>query len=469
MRHAAAAGLAGGIALGLLALAGCGEAAPPVPAADPGMRVLLIGVDGASWEQMMPLLRAGEMPRLEAVMRDGFAARLTTMEPALSPVIWTTIATGKSPRKHGIHGFLAPDPAAGKRLPVTSNLRRTSAIWNMLGSAGVPVGVVGWWVTWPAEPVNGWMVSPYSAPGQTTWKGTVYTDGRADQTWPRDYGKEIRAEIETGVNGAADEFHRLFPIPEGTELPDYLKAFVADTRWVHISDRIFREVGVKMLRDQGPRFTAVYFGGVDVTGHRFWRFAHPDEGHWERTPEQIRIFSGALDEYYRWTDAAIGRLVDAAPPGTTVLIVSDHGMELRRGQKDRPPTPQNLYPEEISGGHSKGPDGILIAAGPGIARNFFAGFWPEGSAMPRLGSRSHPAVVDLAPTLLALFGLPAGADMDGGVLQPVLDDPPSPPDPARIPTWDALTPARPEAIPMESPRMDEVLKRLEGLGYIDGD
>ena len=68
------------------------------------------------------------------------------------------------------------------------------------------MGVVGWWVTWPAEQVNGWMVSPYSAPGQTTWKGTVYATGGSGQTWPEDYMEQIRHEIEVGEAGAPDEF-----------------------------------------------------------------------------------------------------------------------------------------------------------------------------------------------------------------------------------------------------------------------
>ena len=449
--------------------AGCADPAPLVPRADPEVRVLLIGIDGASWEEMLPLLQAGDLPHLEGLMRDGYSAQLTTMAPALSPVIWTTIATGKSPRKHGIRGFLAQDPATGRRLPVTSNLRRTSALWNMLGDAGVPVGVIGWWVTWPAEEVNGWMVSPYSAPGQTTWKGTVYGDGRAGQTWPEEYMEQIRDEIEAGVEGAAEEFQQLFPVPAGMELPDYLRAFLADTRWVHISDRIFRDVGLKMIGEEQPRFMAVYFGGVDVTGHRFWRFAHPDQGDWQRTEAQIAVFGRSLDASYRWIDEAVGRLVAAAPPGTTVMVVSDHGMELGSRKKDRPPTPHNLFPEEISGGHVKGPAGILIVSGPRAARNFTPAFWRAGRDLPRLGTASHPAVVDLTPSLLYLFGLPVGRDMEGAVLAELFAAGPDVPPVTFVATWDDPARERARTAPIESPRLDEVMKRLEGLGYIDSD
>jgi predicted AlkP superfamily phosphohydrolase/phosphomutase len=460
MRRAAAA-----VLLGLaMAASHCG-ARQELPPADPQARLLLIGIDGAAWDEMLPLMQRGELPNLAALAREGYSAHLTTMAPALSPVVWTTVATGKIPRKHGIRGFLAVDPATGEGVPVTSNMRRASALWTILGLAGVKVGAVGWWVTWPAEEVNGWMVSPYAAPGQTTWKGTVYADGREDQTWPRGYLGEIAPEIEAGVDESRETFRRLFPVPEGMELPDYLQAFLKDTLWVHVSDTIFRNVGEMILAQEKPRFMAVYLGGVDVTGHRFWRFAHPDQGDWEVTDRQREIFGPALADYYRWTDAAVGRLVSAAGVGTSVLVVSDHGMEAIAG-KDRPPTDWNQYPHEISGGHVAGPPGILLFSGPGAANNFDPDWWAGGESLPRLGGARHPAVVDIAPSVLHLFGLPAGRDMDGRVLTALFAAPLAARSSQFIDSWDDLAPL-PDPTPIASPRMEEVKDRLRGLGYIE--
>ncbi len=459
------AAVAWAAALAAAVAVACSGGPPPGPQADPQARVLLIGIDGAAWDEILPLMARGEMPHLRALAEEGYATRLSTMAPALSPVVWTTIATGKGPRKHGIRGFLGRDPATGEGIPVTSNMRRTRAIWNILGEAGVDVGVVGWWVTWPAEEVNGWMVSPYVAPGQTTWKGTVYADGRDDQTWPRGLLPDLAPEIEAGVAAAEASFREIFPVPEGEAIPEYLQAFLKDTLWVHVSDTIFRDLGERVLREKGPRFTAVYFGGVDVTGHRFWRFAHPDEGDWASTPEQRRLLGGALAGVYRWTDDAIGRLVAAAPPGTTILVVSDHGMEAAQ-ERNRPATEWNLFPDEISGGHTRGPDGILLASGPGAARNFDPSLWGGGARLPRLGGGSHPGVLDVTPTLLHLFGLPAGRDMDGQVRAEILAAQLAGRPPQSIDTWD--DPDRlPDPTPIRSPRLDEVKERLRGLGYID--
>ncbi|MFQ5669796.1 MAG: alkaline phosphatase family protein [Acidobacteriota bacterium] len=450
-----------------LVLAACGPPPAPVPHPDPEARLLLIGLDGAAWDEMLPLLRAGDLPHLEALMRAGTAARLTTMAPALSPVIWTTIATGKLPAQHGITGFLAREPETGERVPVTSNLRRARALWGILGEAGIQVGVVGWWATWPAEEVNGWMISPYAAPGQTTWKGSVYVDGRRDQTWPRGYLSEVADDIQAGVGQAERDFEDLFPVPAGMEFPDYLRAYLKDTRWVHVSDTIFVRLGARVLRDHRPRFMAVYLGGVDVCGHRFRRFAHPGQGGWTATDPQIRVFGPALANYYRWTDQAVGELVAAAPRGTTVMVVSDHGMQAAP-VKRHPPTPWNLFPQEISGGHVGGPDGIFILSGPGAGRNFDPGWWDHGAGLPRLGTTQVPGVVDITPTVLHFFGLPVGRDMKGSVLSSILA-----PELAARPvtlraTWE--DPSRlPDPTPIRSPRMDEVKTRLESLGYINGD
>jgi len=454
-----------GILLLLLMLVCCGARTDVPPQADPDRRLLLIGIDGAGWDAMIPLLRRGEMPHLEALVRSGYAARLTTMAPALSPVVWTTIATGKRPAQHGIRGFLGRDPDTGEGVPVTSNMRRVSALWNILSAAGVPVSVVGWWVTWPAEEVNGTMVSPYAAPGQTTWKGSVYLDGRSDQTWPGDLLARMGPTIEQGVGKAKDSFREIFPALENTATPDYLKAFLKDMLWVHVSDTIFRDIGAKLLEEDKPRFAAVYLGGVDVTGHRFWRFAHPSPDEWPLTGTQREAYGDSLNRYYRWTDDAIGRLVAAAPPGTTVMVVSDHGMELAH-QRDRPPTDWNQYPHEISGGHTRGPDGILLFSGPGAARNFDPGWWDNGAALPRLGEAGHPGVLDVTPSLLHFFALPVADDMTGKIRMPMFSNEIAARSPARIETWERPG-GRPDPTPMSSPRMDEVKERLRGLGYID--
>src|SRR5512136_1952148 len=99
--------------------------ATPSPAA----RVLLIGWDAADWKVINPLLDAGKMPNLAKLVDGGVIGNLATLSPDLSPMLWTSIATGKRPFKHGVFGFTEPDPETGGIRPITNLSRRTKAVW----------------------------------------------------------------------------------------------------------------------------------------------------------------------------------------------------------------------------------------------------------------------------------------------------------------------------------------------------
>jgi len=121
-------------------------------------RFLLIGLDGAEWSVIEPLIEQGRMPNIAALMESGVSCKLRSLEPKQkSPVIWTTIATGKLPEKHGITGYVDSN---SKQL-LTSNVRTARMFWDILGERGLTVTVIGWLVSWPAEVVNGTMVTDY--------------------------------------------------------------------------------------------------------------------------------------------------------------------------------------------------------------------------------------------------------------------------------------------------------------------
>src|SRR6185369_15453183 len=131
-------------------------------------RVLLIGWDAADWKVIKPLLAAGQMPNLARLMGQGIHGNLATIYPVLSPMLWTSIATGKRAYKHGIHGFSEPLPDGSGVRPSSLLSRKTKALWNILNQAGHRSLVVGWWPSHPAEPINGVMVSNFfQQPGGT--------------------------------------------------------------------------------------------------------------------------------------------------------------------------------------------------------------------------------------------------------------------------------------------------------------
>src|SRR5262245_30385632 len=183
-----------------------GGGAPGQGAAGEGRgRVVVFGIDGGDWQVIEPLIAAGRLPRFKRLVEGGTTGMLLSMQPSASPSLWTTIATGVRPERHGIHGFVVEGgggpgdavhaeertAAAGGRAevrPVTSGMRRAPAFWNILPRHGRKVGVVGWLVTWPAEETNGFIVSSY-LPYIYNWstgrplKGTI-VPGIPRQTFP---------------------------------------------------------------------------------------------------------------------------------------------------------------------------------------------------------------------------------------------------------------------------------------------
>ena len=117
-------------------------------------KVLLLGWDAADWKIIKPLLEAGLMPNLERLVSAGVMGKLLSLQPMLSPMLWNSISTGKRADKHGVLGFIEPDPLGGIR-PVTSTSRRCKALWNILTQSGFRTHVLGWFASHPAEPING--------------------------------------------------------------------------------------------------------------------------------------------------------------------------------------------------------------------------------------------------------------------------------------------------------------------------
>ncbi len=127
----------------------------------PKKKVLVIGWDAAEWKAIHPLMDAGKMPHLQRLVERGAMGRCATLHPPLSPMLWTSIATGKRPFKHGIHGFTEPTPDGRGVRPITNLSRTTKTIWNILNQNDFRSTVIGWWPSHPAEPINGVMVSDH--------------------------------------------------------------------------------------------------------------------------------------------------------------------------------------------------------------------------------------------------------------------------------------------------------------------
>ena len=275
------------LAVFVVLLPPCLAACRPRQPAKPVHPVVLIGIDGGEWQVIRELWSRGELPALRRIAAEGVSASLDT-DYAISPAIWTTIATGRPPRVHGITDFVAPSPKGD--VPVSSTLRRVPALWNMAATAGRRVAVVSWWASWPAEPIAG---------------GVVVSD-RALQGLPRGVSPPAFGERFARLREAALAGNNRFGGNPVTAQ----------------RDRVTAEVS-RALAGERYDLLMVYFRGVDVASHLTWRYFHPQRFP-PLSPEELAAQAGEIPRVYAATDEAIGHIVAAAPEAN-VFVVSDHG------------------------------------------------------------------------------------------------------------------------------------------------
>jgi tetratricopeptide (TPR) repeat protein len=420
------------------------------PVLNPSRKVLLIGWDAADWKVIHPLLDAGKMPNLARFLEQGVMGNIATLQPCLSPMLWTSIATGKRPYKHGIHGFSEPDPVSGAIRPVTNLSRKTKAIWNILNQQEKNTITVGWWPSNPAEPLSkGVMVS------------NDYQNAHGPpEPWPLKPGTIHPERLEKHLTGL--RFHpseleendvRLFlPGLDGMSREELDKAekdprvqslmkIVADCTSIH-------SAATALIQNEPWDLMCVYYDAIDHFGHAFMKYhppQRPQVDDWD-----YKVFNHCVEAGYRYHDMMLGTLLQLAGEETTVVLMSDHGFhpdDMRLSNIPREPAGPAAEHRQF---------GILAVKGPGI----------------RQDERVFGAnLLDVCPTLLHLFGLPVGEDMDGKVLLDIYDPAAGPvPEIQRIPSWDAVAgdhgmhPPDKQIAPEDS---KAALEQLVALGYID--
>ena len=367
-------------------------------------RVIILGLDGMDPHTVDLLMSEGKLPNFARLRQEGAYGRLVSSKPLLSPILWTTIATGKPPLEHGISHFVALNEKTGAELPVTSQMRRVKALWNLLSDAGREVAVVGWWATWPAEVVRGAIVSDHTgyhflfsagATGDPDPVGSVHPPELAAQITarmrrPDDLTWEEAARF---VDVSREEFARPF------DFEDDLSHF----KWALATAESYRTIGLDLWQQRQPDLLMVYIEGTDSTSHLFGHLFRQQAlaGH---LAEQQRRYGRVVEEMYRYADEIVGDYLEALDDDTTLVVLSDHGFEL--GQlHDDPRRTRGL--QRVSERFHR-IEGILYLYGNRVRRH------------QRI---ERPTLLDVTPTLLALTGVSPARDMPGRVLTEALELP----------------------------------------------
>jgi predicted AlkP superfamily phosphohydrolase/phosphomutase len=434
-------------ALAVVAVVGAAAAAllrnsPPPRRTGP---VVLVGLDGFEWRIALPLMRRGELPELLSLATSGVAGTLTTLRPTTSPALWTSIATGRPMKAHGIRDFLKskePPPILN-----TSRDRRCKAFWNILTDAGRSSVTIGWWLTYPVEPVNGLMVAQSNTlqafQARGILKGALEA-GLEDQVHPPERQAAF-LDVAQSMNESLPQLVDAFLTEAKVERATLDAKDLDESGWALRADATYQRIAEDVIGKGEPAdVVAVYFGLTDVLAHRFWKHGGPaaDERHEYSAFEKGSVLIPAA---YRRADRVVGALRRKLPPGSTILVVSDHGMR----------------PE----GHEDAPKSFFVASGPGIRATGFDPQKTKARDLAGLGS-----ILDVLPTLLALLGMPAASDMPGRPLEEVVTPEVFEARPPRIATYDdekwLASRAALNAAP-DGEQDEERLEQLRGLGYIN--
>ena len=419
-------------------------ARPPDPEGAPDslphMKVLLIGWDAADWKAIRPLMDAGKMPNVRRLVENGATGQIATLHPPLSPMLWTSIATGKRPFKHGIHGFSEPTPDGRGVQPVTNLSRKSKTLWNILNQNDLRSVVIGWWPSHPAEPINGVMVSDH-----------YHRANRPlDEGWPllaRTIHPPELAETLAGLRMHPD---RLTPemvepfIPLAREIDQDKDKRLAGCMRTLAECMSVHAAATWLLDNQAWDFFAVYYDAIDHFCHGFMRY-HPPRQSWIGQRD-FELYHNVVSMAYQFHDRMLGTLLEKAGEDATVILMSDHGFH-----------PDHLRPASI-------PD---IPAGPAIEHRDYGILGMRGPGIQKGTVLHGTSVLDVAPTILTLYGLPLGEDMDGKPLSQAFV---KTPEAAFIPSWEDVPGAdgrHPPHTRLDPVAAHEALEQMIALGYIE--
>jgi len=259
-------------------------------------RVIVLGLDGATFTILRPWMEAGYLPNLARLAHEGVHGQLESVVPPYSAPAWVSLATGQGPGKHGIVDFWRYDPSTDERRPVDASDIGTAALWDILGEHGRLVGVVNVPLTYPPRPVNGVMVSGMMTPGEDA----PYTHPPELKNWLKEVAGDYAADPYTSVDRTAAFLKRVL-------------------YWVERREAAH----LRLLETHPFDFFINVVQALDPIQHHFWRVL--DESHPRHDDDEARRSRPLLLRCYQAVDEVVGHRLGMLDGRTTLLVVSDHG------------------------------------------------------------------------------------------------------------------------------------------------
>jgi predicted AlkP superfamily phosphohydrolase/phosphomutase len=405
--------------------------------------VIWLGLDALDWDLLDRLASEGKMPNWKRLTESGYTARLRSFMPLLSPIVWTTLATGVGPETHRVLDFQEVDPKTGQKVPISGLSRAVPAVWNVASAEGLTVGVVGWWASHPAEEVNGFFVSDHVSPilfESLPRAGAAYPvslSAGIEQIVARE-GRVSDQDLAQFLDMSVEDIARERAGTGGLE--NRVVALARIVGATRIQQRIARDLYDRNL----PELMMLYLEGTDAIGHVFAPFVPPRMSC--VSDEDFARFHRTTDAYYTMVDRIIGQWMRRADEdGATLIVNSDHGF---KWGEDRSCERASLNPGTAGFWHQM--DGVFAAYGTGVRPS---------------RERGKASVFDVEPTVAALLRIPIDRRETGHVILAAFPELKSPP---RQDLVAKIQVRRVEAVAMSAEEASEYAKKLLALGYLSG-
>ena len=264
-------------------------------------RLLIVGLDAATFDLICPWIAEGKLPNLAALMKNGAWGRLASILPPITPPAWTSFMTGKNPGKHGIFNFLEARPGTYELSYLNGASRRAKTIWRMLSDAGYTVGTMNIPFTYPPEHLNGFQISGMDTPSEKS---------------PFIYPPELHSELVNLLGRFQLDLRYLGYMSTDPRRQRVLAEMEKlDHQWLSAS---------LYLMEKHPADVMMFtFMSIDTVQHHFWHYM--DSTHHLHNPAAVERFGDAVLRVYERLDDAVGQMLQKISSDTSVLVVSDHG------------------------------------------------------------------------------------------------------------------------------------------------
>ncbi len=416
--------------------------------AEGGLKVFILGLDALDWMIVDLVSEKYPLKNMSKLRQEGTWGDLRSIQPLVSPLVWTSIVTGVTPDLHGITDFLAKDPKTGEDIPVTSWMRRVPALWNMCTAAGLKCGFIGWLASYPAEEVNGFVVSDRLAYHMfdPNWREGREVEALAGLTYPPD----LISEIKDLIVEPEDVSERLSDYVQGdvntTKYEFDPNDPIANLRLILSACYTYEGIMKELYPQYEPDLFGIYFEFTDGICHLFMKYVEPPMP--DVKPDELRRYRNGVYAAYLDADRIVGEVMDMIDDSTVLIVCSDHGF---KSGELRPHSDSRI-------GHGQAVDWHRPSGAIGL----------YGKIVKRGYRLTDASVLDIAPTVLYLLGLPVDTKMKGRVLLEAFVDQWTSKHPIRqTSAYDSFfVQEKPTSVDIEE--SERLRKKLVSLGYVAG-